>query len=276
MISLGVVLKRSEAIFYKMFPNLCLELLERYFRVDVEGIENLPQHGAVVLVPNHSGFTGLDALVLSHLIRKKRGRIPRILLHKLWYSNDILETHAERFGFLRASYKNGLSALKKRHVLILFPEAERGNFKPTMEKYQLQDFNAGFVRLAGDSGTAVVPVLIIGAEEAHVNMGRLRVLGNLLPLPLNLFPFPAKWKIKFLEPVHFTKTGGTKRHKIKVENEIASRVRNQMQRALNYELQLRKYTYFPFHFRWRGHRDTVQKLIRNAFPQLLEKAMQDQ
>ena len=82
----------------------------------------------------------------------------------------------------------------------------------------------------------IIPVVIIGAEETHINLGQLRVLDQLLPLPLNLFPLPAKWKIKILLPVRFSAVGST--------DEFVAGVRTRMQTELNREVFSRGYVYF--------------------------------
>jgi 1-acyl-sn-glycerol-3-phosphate acyltransferase len=235
-------LKLLNGLIYKALPHFWLEIIARYFRVEVEGLENLPTRGPAILVPNHSGYLGLDALILSHMIYKARGRVPRILLHKLWFSKGVLQTHARKFGFLKASYKNGLSALKKKQFLIVFPEGEEGNFKPTSERYRLQDFKTGFVRMAGTSCAPVIPILITGAEEAHVNLGQLRILDRLFPIPFNVFPLPAKWKVKILQPIHMLSSSASETQQLR-ESEMAAQLRDQMQRALDHELSLRKYIF---------------------------------
>lgn len=228
-----------KSLIYKKAPHALLETLEKYFRLEVEGEENLPPGGAILL-PNHSGYLGLDALLLNHWIFKNHKRVPRILLHRLWFSQNLLRAHAERFGFLEASYDNGVSALIKRNLLIVFPEAEHGNFKTINERYELQTFRTGFVRMAAETKVPVVPIVIIGAEETHINIGQISILGQLFPLPLNSFPLPAKWKIKFLAPIYFD-VGEVTPFDFK---EMADKVRKIMQDVLKKELGKRKYIYF--------------------------------
>lgn len=217
-------------------------LIARYLRVEVEGAENIPESGPVILLPNHSGFLGFDALVLSHWVRKNRRKIPRVLLHRLWFAGGMLEKSAKQLGFLEATYTNGISALQKGNFVMLFPEAEEGNFKPINDRYKLKDFRKGFVKMAAKTGATVVPVLIIGAEETHINLGQLKIFGQLLPLPMNYFPLPAKWKIKFLKPIQFDAT----RPDLLEPNgalKAAAGVRLEMQAELKSELARRKYIY---------------------------------
>ncbi|HEY8278251.1 MAG TPA: lysophospholipid acyltransferase family protein [Bdellovibrionota bacterium] len=231
----------TKNFFYKKFPDLMLSFFARYLRIEVEGIENLPKTGPLILLPNHSGFMGFDALLMSYCIRRQYRRIPRILIHKLWFTGRVLEKAAHGWGFLEATYKAGISALKKNNVVMLFPEAEEGNFKPINERYKLREFRQGFVRMAVNSKAPVVPVLVIGAEETHITIGQVKILNQLLPLPVNAFPLPAKWKIKFLKPIQLD--DGLDLEDPDQVRVVATQVREQMQTELNSELAERKYIY---------------------------------
>jgi 1-acyl-sn-glycerol-3-phosphate acyltransferase len=195
-----------DALIYRVFPKFLLEIMRKYFRVEVEGIENIPKRGPVIIAPNHSGFVGFDALLLAHIIHQDIKRIPRILTHHLWFLTKTTSIPAAKMGFTEATLENGISALKKNNLIILFPEGEYGNFKPTMEKYQLQEFKRGFVRMALATQSPIVPTLVIGAEETNINLSRLKftkfLKGLVLPLPLNVIPLPVKWKIVFLPPIY--------------------------------------------------------------------------
>jgi 1-acyl-sn-glycerol-3-phosphate acyltransferase len=226
-------------LFCRTLPHFAFELLERYFRVEIEGEENLPRSGPAILLPNHSGFLGLDALLLSHWVCKSRGRVPRIMLHKLWFQGGLLRRTARSFGFVEASYEAGRAALERKKLLMLFPEGEEGNFKPTSERYELRDFRKGFVRLAAETGAPVIPVLIIGAEESNLTVAQVRLFNQVLPLPLNLLPLPAKWKIKFLPPIF-----AEPRRRTEAIRAFASKVRGEMQLVLKKELARRDYVYF--------------------------------
>jgi 1-acyl-sn-glycerol-3-phosphate acyltransferase len=155
----------------------------------------------------------------------------------------LLDRPARALGFLEATYANGRAALEKNKFVMLFPEGEEGNFKPINEKYRLREFRKGFVRMATRTGAPVIPVLIIGAEETHINLGQVKILNQLLPLPLNAFPLPAKWKIKFLPPLHFAAIPSEKARFEKKEESTAAEVRRDMQQALRREVSQRKYVY---------------------------------
>lgn len=194
-----------ETLIYRVLPRLFMEILRKYFRLEVEGLEHIPRRGAAIIAPNHSGYSGFDVFVLSHVLTKDVGRVPRVLAHYFWFLSKTTAIPAEKMGFTEATFDNGLEALRKKHLMVLFPEGEHGNFKPSSEMYALQEFKRGFVRMALLTGAPIIPTLVIGAEETHINLSQLKftkfLRGLVIPLPLNVIPLPAKWKIIFMEPI---------------------------------------------------------------------------
>jgi 1-acyl-sn-glycerol-3-phosphate acyltransferase len=195
----------KEDVFFKVVPKYLGELMTKYFRIEVEGMEHLPKNGGALIASNHSGFAGLDAFLLCYHILENTKRVPRVLIHHLWFINETTARMSQKMGFIEANYKNGVATLEKKKMVIIFPEGEDGNFKPTTIRYQLQPFKKGMVRMALETGSPIIPTLVIGAEESNINLATLDlnkyIPGLKLPLPLNLIPFPARWKIKFLPPI---------------------------------------------------------------------------
>lgn len=234
----------SELVFEHNLPNLFVDALHHYFRIEIEGIENIPKKGAAIIAPNHSGFAGLDALILAREINKNLNRIPRVLTHKFWFLSKFTAESAQKIGFIEASMKNALDQLKKNNLVLIFPEGENGNFKSTFKKYHLQEFRRGFIRMAIEAQCPVVPTLVIGAEESNFNLKKIRIFGKqVLPIPLNLIPFPAKWKIIFLEPIHLPYKKEYLDDFEAIE-ELASEIRENMQQALSQEVSRRKSVFF--------------------------------
>jgi 1-acyl-sn-glycerol-3-phosphate acyltransferase len=236
-----------DVLLYRIMPKLCLEIVRKYFRLEVEGIENIPKKGRALLTPNHSGYSGFDAILMGNEIHSHLNRIPRVLTHQLWFFSKATAIPAQKMGFIEATTQNGLKFLEKNNLVVLFPEGENGNFKPSSHRYRLQEFRRGFVRMAIMTQSPIVPVLIIGAEETHINLRKLKftkyLIGSVLPLPLNIIPLPAKWKIKFLEPIHLPyKPDAVNDNEL--VHEIADEIRETMQEALNKELSQRKSVYF--------------------------------
>jgi 1-acyl-sn-glycerol-3-phosphate acyltransferase len=74
-----------DTLLYRVLPHFLMEIMRKYFRLEVEGIEYIPKRGAAIVAPNHSGFSGFDALILAHTINTEARRIPRVLTHPFWF-----------------------------------------------------------------------------------------------------------------------------------------------------------------------------------------------
>lgn len=231
-----------ETLIYRVLPRFFMEILRKYFRLEVEGLEHVPKRGAALITPNHSGYSGFDVFVLSHVLSKDLGRIPRVLAHSFWFLSQTTAIPAKKVGFTEASFENGLNALKKKNLVVIFPEGEHGNFKPSSEMYQLQEFRRGFVRMALLTQSPIIPTLVIGAEETHINLSQLKLTkflrGLVIPLPLNIIPLPAKWKIIFLEPIYLPYQPEAAEDPDLV-HEISLDIQETMQAALQKELKKR-------------------------------------
>ncbi len=235
-------LNAAERLIYRALPQFFMEIARRYFRLEVEGLENIPRRGAGIIAPNHSGYSGLDAFLLAHEIHRETGRLPRVLTHHFWFLTKATSIPAEKVGFVEATTASGLHQLSKNNLIVLFPEGEHGNFKPTAKRYHLQEFKRGFVRMALEKQCPIIPTLIIGAEETHINLAQLKLTkflrGTVLPLPLNIIPLPVKWTIKFLPPIRLPYRADAQ-DDAELVHEIAQEIRESMQIALSAEVKNR-------------------------------------
>lgn len=182
-----------------------LRKLRRYGRLQVEGIERIPK-GPAILVANHTGWAGLDYVMLFLSIYDGIGRIPRVAVHPSYFRMAPLRPRAEKLGFYEVSVQTSTQILDEEKGLVcFFPEGEDGNFKPIWKRYQLQAFKPGFARVALASLAPIVPISIVGGEDANPTLGRITPLEDILdvpiPIPLSLLPLPAKWRIHVGEPI---------------------------------------------------------------------------
>jgi 1-acyl-sn-glycerol-3-phosphate acyltransferase len=155
-----------------------------------------------------------------------------------------------------ASFGEGIRVLQRNGLLVVFPEGEGGSFKPSSQAYRLQPFRAGLVRLAAETQAPIVPCVITGAEETHVNLGvidfKRAFKGLKFPIPLNLLaPLPAKWRIRFLPPLQLESLmTDAERDSLRAgvldEAQVAAiseRLRQKHQEALDRELAARPYVF---------------------------------
>ena len=190
-----------------------LWLYRKYFRVEVHGIERVPSEGRVLLVPNHSGQLPFDAamLAVAILIEMDPPRFVRALVEKWVPTLPFVSSFYARLGQVVGTPENCRRLLAAEEAIMVFPEGVRGLNKPFRERYRLQDFGLGFMRLALEAEAPIVPVGIVGAEEQAPALADLKPLARLLampslpvtPTPLAL-PLPTRYHVYFGEPMRFT------------------------------------------------------------------------
>ncbi len=199
-------------------------LYRRYFRTRVRGIENIPASGRAILVANHSGALPYDALMIMRAVEREHParRQVRPLLEDEVFHFPYLGTFLNRMGGVRACPENAEKLLAEDQLVCVFPEGIQGIGKLYRDRYRLQRFGrGGFVKLALRTGSPIIPVAVVGAEEATPMVARFtwlaRALGlphlpitPLFPLlgPAGLLPLPSKWLVSFGEPVDLVGEGG--------------------------------------------------------------------
>jgi 1-acyl-sn-glycerol-3-phosphate acyltransferase len=212
---------RSERIDGLLDRTLVDFLYRYWFRAEVEGIENVPAAGGALLVSNHSGALPPDAAMIGKAIREEHPR-PRplnITVEHFFKGYPGFSTLLPKIGCVAAHPANVHRLLYDEDQLVLvFPEGRKGTEKLYKDRYRLRRFGrGGFVEAAMRAGVPIVPVCVMGAEEAapvFAQLGLLQRLTGLLYVPLTpTFPhlgplgmlgyLPAKFKLRFLEPIAF-------------------------------------------------------------------------
>jgi 1-acyl-sn-glycerol-3-phosphate acyltransferase len=181
-----------------------------YFRVHTVGIENLPK-GRMFLIGNHAGQIALDAAMIAAACALE-AEPPRIVrgMGEYWLPRlPLLNVAMVRTGSVVGTPKNCVDLLNHGEAVIAFPEGVRGMNKSFTERYRLQEFGYGFMRIALETDTPIVPVAVIGSEEQAISLGNFKPLARLLsmpafPLVINFFPLPTRYHIYFGQPLHFS------------------------------------------------------------------------
>ncbi len=192
-------------------------LRRRWWRIEVVGLEHVPNDRPVLFVANHSGLLPWDGMALAETIEEAHGaaRRPRFLIADWLITLPFVQPALARLGGVRACRENAERLLATGRSVIAFPEGVKGAAKTFRDRYRLQRFGrGGAVRLALEAGVPIIPVAIVGAEETHPILFKLatpaRALGlPFLPVtptfpwlgPLGALPLPSKWVISFGEPL---------------------------------------------------------------------------
>jgi 1-acyl-sn-glycerol-3-phosphate acyltransferase len=235
-------------------------LYSTYFRVETTGIENVPGEGRCLLVANHSGTLPLDGLMLKAALKREHPS-PRDVR---WLTEDFI-THfpylgsaMNRLGAVRAHQDNAERLLDRGHLVAVFPEGVKGIGKLFKERYRLQRFGrGGFMKLCLRTGTPIVPVAIIGAEETSPLLFKIEHLSKALGVPyipitptfpalgpLGLLPAPTKWRIVFGERFDISSYGPEAADDEILVGKLAERVRASIQSMLDAAVGARKSVFF--------------------------------
>ncbi|WP_444971033.1 lysophospholipid acyltransferase family protein [Streptomyces sp. SAI-25] len=192
-------------------------LAEKYFRVEVKGVENIPSEGGALIVANHSGTLPLDGLMLQVAVHDHHPaeRHLRLLAADLVFHLPVVNELARKAGHTLACAEDAQRLLELGEIVGVMPEGFKGIGKPFGDRYKLQRFGrGGFVSTALRAGAPIVPCSIVGAEEIYPMIGNAKTLARLLGFPyfpitptfpwlgpLGAVPLPTKWTIQFGEPI---------------------------------------------------------------------------
>lgn len=187
-----------------------------YFRVLATGLEHMPE-GRVLIISNHSGQIPFDGAMIATamLLEGDPPRVPRTMVERWSPTIPYVSIMFSRTGQIVGMPENATRLLDLGHGILVFPEGAMGSNKLFSKAYQLQEFGLGFMRLALETDTPIVPVAVIGAEEQYPAVYNLRKLARMLGAPaipvtplmalpvVGMLPLPTKYRIYFGEPLYF-------------------------------------------------------------------------
>jgi 1-acyl-sn-glycerol-3-phosphate acyltransferase len=248
--------ERTRAVVRTLYEPI----YSRWFRTEWEGLEKIPTEGGALLVANHAGAIPSDAPVIMHGIEKELERPVYGLADYFFRTVPVVGTLWARAGGVSARPANAYRLLKEqRQLALVFPEGTKGPSKSYTDRYQLRRFGrGGFVEIAMRAGVPVIPVAVVGSEEAMPVVFRLPTLAKALgvpyfPVTANLLamgplgavmPFPAKFKLRVLDPVHFDIPPDQDRYSKSRIMEESERIRTHLQDAVYDMLRDRRSVWF--------------------------------
>jgi 1-acyl-sn-glycerol-3-phosphate acyltransferase len=190
-------------------------LYRRYFRVQAHGVEHVPA-GRGLLIGNHSSQLAYDGIMvaMAMLLDATPPRAVRAMIEKFFQQQPFVNVFMARHGQLTGLPQNCEALLAAEHLIMVFPEGARGGGKTYWERYEIQAFGQGFMRLAMKLKAPIIPFGFIGGEEACPSLYDVKPLARLLGMPylpitptVLPLPLPAKCSVYFGEPLSFPGTG---------------------------------------------------------------------
>ncbi|MFJ8694716.1 lysophospholipid acyltransferase family protein [Streptomyces roseolilacinus] len=249
----------DEELTDQVLMSLLRPLFEKYFRVEVLGVENIPAEGGALVVANHSGTLPLDGLMMQVAVHDHHpaGRHLRLLAADLVFMLPVVSELARKAGHTLACAEDAERLLERGEVVGVMPEGFKGIGKPFGERYKLQRFGrGGFVSTALRAGVPIVPCSIVGAEEIYPMVGNAKTLARLLGFPyfpitptfpwlgpLGALPLPTKWTIQFGEPIPTDGYAPEAAEDPMLMFNLTDQVREQIQHTL-YKLLVRRRSVF--------------------------------
>lgn len=235
-------------------------LFDKWFRVDVSGIDNLPIEGGALLVGNHAGTIPIDALMTSVAVHDyhPNHRHMRVLAADLAFDTPFVSEIARRTGSTLACTADAQRLLRGGELTGVWPEGFKGIGKLYKDRYKLQRFGrGGFVTTALRAGVPIIPVSIVGSEEIYPMLNDLKPIARLLGLPyipvtptfpllgpLGLVPLPSKWQIHFGTPIPTDHFDDQAADDPMVVFDVTDHVREEIQQTLFRMLSRRSSVYF--------------------------------
>ena len=207
-----------------------------YFRPRVIGAENLPA-GRALVVGCHSGVIPYDAACTLVAIREATGRFAHAIGDNLFGRIGLVEDFLRRQGALVGRPELVEAALRGGNLVLLFPGGARDMERPYLtQRYHVLPHRGfapgrgGYIKVALRMRAPIVPLAVVGAEEAHLTIVNLPAVARALAMPLFplvLFPFPlpVKLYIRFGAPITLPGTPADARDQRKVDrlNEMVRR-----------------------------------------------------
>jgi 1-acyl-sn-glycerol-3-phosphate acyltransferase/nucleoside-diphosphate-sugar epimerase len=232
-------------------------LHDRYWRIEHQGLENVPRQGRAVLTGVHRGFMPWDGVMALHLLRRETGRIPRFLIHPCLIKFPFLANYMTKLGGIIACQENADWILEREGLLGMFPEGIGGAFTMYRDAYKLGRFGRDeYVKMALRNRAPIVPFVTVGSAEIYPILFRVesklvrRVLEwPFLPVtptfPLPGLPLPSKWHTRFLEPIPVHEQYPPEAaDDTRTVRRISVEVRARMEAAIREMLERRKSVFF--------------------------------
>ncbi|MGV9803359.1 lysophospholipid acyltransferase family protein [Mycobacterium sp. NPDC003449] len=246
----------TEAIFLPLLRVF----FQSWFRVEVSGIENLPDDGAALVVANHAGVLPFDGLMAQVAVHDHHPlhRDLRLLAADLVFDLPMVGQAARKAGHTMACTADAHRLLANGELTAVFPEGFKGLGKPFKDRYKLQRFGrGGFVSAALRAKAPIVPCSIVGSEEIYPMLADVKLLARLFGLPyfpvtplfplagpVGLVPLPSKWHIRFGAPIETTGYDESAADDPMVTFELTDQVRETIQHTLYQLLAGRRNMFF--------------------------------
>lgn len=231
-------------------------MYHKYWRVTLEGHENIPDDGRALLVSNHSGQLPFDGAMIGVglLQNHSSARFMRALYASWFPTLPFVSDILTKAGQVMANDENAQRLLEQEQLVAVFPEGYKGVGKLYKDRYHLARFGrGGFVRVALKTQAPIIPVSVVGAEETYISLHKSQTLAKLVGFPyfpisptfpwlgpFGLIPLPTKWYIDVGEPIPTDHYPEGSESNLMLISQLTDQVRDTVQNMINARLRMRK------------------------------------
>jgi 1-acyl-sn-glycerol-3-phosphate acyltransferase len=246
--------------FTARIQSIALWFYRNYWRVEVDGIENVPARGRALLVANHAGIVPYDGAMIRTAIMAEHPhpRHARMLVVDWAFALPFTSMLLVKTGNVLAHPDNATSLLERDELVGVFPEGVKGAAKRYRDRYRIKRLGrGGFVQVAMRTGSPIIPVAVVGSEELHPVIFDVQPLARLLGVPIvpitptfpwlglaGVLPLPSKWFIAFGKPIDVSRFGPEGANDARLVLEVAEEVRGWIEGALPKLLARRRTIFF--------------------------------
>jgi 1-acyl-sn-glycerol-3-phosphate acyltransferase len=204
-------------------------LMDRYFRLEMEGFESLPDEPCLLIGVHSGGPLTMDAWTVGMAWWRQFGETRSLhgTAHDVLMSAPILGDYFHRLGTISPSKENIRAAFDKGDDVILWPGGEVDAYRNWMDRDKaVLGGRTGFIRLAMSAGVPIVPVATVGGHDTLFVLSEGRGLAKALKLkermrsdvapitlswplgialhltPFQHIPLPAKIRTRIMDPIY--------------------------------------------------------------------------
>ncbi len=183
-------------MMYWLIKTILKPTLHGVYRIRVDGLDNVPRKGAVIVAANHISF--LDSFFIPLIIRRRKVTyLAKADYFKnwrtAWFFRSVGQISCERQGGKKSQQSLAIASevLAAGGTLGIYPEGTR-----SPDGY-LHKGRTGVARLAVESGAVVVPCGIAGTEEVMPKSAKFPRLRGRIEV-----------RIRFGRPLDFSRYAG--------------------------------------------------------------------
>ncbi len=195
----------------------------RYFRYEVEGIENLDTGRPGLIVGYHGRPVAYDLCILAVEMVERFGYMPHAIIHEAAKANRVLRWLSDGLGFVTGDGASLAEAVARNEHIIVLPGGTREGCRSILDRYRVEwGKRCGYLKLALSHGLQVIPVGASGVDAAYIGLNDGYRLGKRVNMPARLPmwfglgplgfwplspPFPVKIRQRIGEPIDLEEAG---------------------------------------------------------------------